>query len=235
MTPDVHLAVALVTAHFLGDFVLQSKGMAARKRNPSVLAMHVIIVATLSYGLAGAWTNWKIPVFIFTTHAIIDSIKARWGRNGPSTFVVDQLAHLVAIAVLVWWLDLTPVAFHWVNRFGDGATNVLAVTGATVLATKVAGIFIEKVIQPFQSHEIRDRGLLAGGVTIGRLERFLILVFVMINELGAIGFLIAAKSILRFGELREHRREAEYVIIGTMWSFACGLMVALVARWVLRL
>jgi hypothetical protein len=50
---------------------------------------------------------------------------------------------------------------------------------------------------------------------------------------GAIGFLIAAKSILRFGELRDHRKEAEYVIIGTMWSFACGLVVALATRAVL--
>jgi hypothetical protein len=50
------------------------------------------------------------------------------------------------------------------------------------------------------------------------------------GEPGAIGFLIAAKSILRFGELRAHRKEAEYVIIGTMWSFVCGLLVALAAR-----
>ncbi len=39
------------------------------------------------------------------------------------------------------------------------------------------------------------------------------------------GFFIAAKSIFRFGELKDHenRMEAEYITIGTMLSFSWGV------------
>ena len=42
-----------------------------------------------------------------------------------------------------------------------------------------------------------------------------------------IGLLIAAKSILRFGEVQKSRQVAEYVIIGTLASFAWVLAVSL--------
>ena len=69
----------------------------------------------------------------------------------------------------------------------------------------------------------------------GELERFLVYVLILVNQFEAIGFLIAAKSILRFGELKEDRRDAEYVIIGTMWSLVCGLLVTLATRAALHL
>ena len=228
-----HLLVALVTAHLVGDFVLQSRRMIARKTNLFVLLGHALIVAALSYLFAGAWVMWEIVVVILVTHAVIDFVKVRSRRHGLLAFSLDQTAHLLVIALLAWRLGVAPVALAWVARFGARASEVLIVVSAVIAATKVSGIVIEKAIRPFQEQlpaEAREHGFLAGGGTIGRLERFLILMFVLAGEPGAIGFLIAAKSILRFGELRDHRKEAEYVIIGTMWSFVCGLVVALAAR-----
>lgn len=236
MNTPVHLAVALVTAHLLGDFVFQSRRMIARKTNVLVLTGHALVVAALSYALAGAWAIWEIFVVILITHAAIDFIKVASKRHGLRAFSLDQGAHLAVIGVLIWRLDLAPVALSWVTRFGNRVTEVLVVTAAVIAASKVSGIIIEKAIRPFQEQlpaSVREQGFLAGGGTIGRLERLLILVFVLMGEPGAIGFLIAAKSVLRFGELRDHRKEAEYVIIGTMWSFVCGLVIALGARAVL--
>ena len=80
-----------------------------------------------------------------------------------------------------------------------------------------------------------SRGFADGGAAIGRLERLLIYLFVLCDALGAVGFLIAAKSIFRFGELSDHnnRLEAEYITIGTLLSFAVGFAVAMMFRWVL--
>jgi len=74
-----------------------------------------------------------------------------------------------------------------------------------------------------------DRGFDDGGKVIGQLERLLIYLFVLSDALGAVGFLIAAKSIFRFGELSDanNRLEAEYITIGTLTSFAVGLAIAL--------
>lgn len=67
---------------------------------------------------------------------------------------------------------------------------------------------------------------------IGQLERALIFVFVLVQQFSAIGFLIAAKSIFRFGELRDrsNRMEAEYIIIGTLISFLWAIVAALLTR-----
>jgi hypothetical protein len=59
---------------------------------------------------------------------------------------------------------------------------------------------------------------------------------------GTIGFLIAAKSILRFPEIAARdengsrmRAAAEYVIIGTLMSFIGGLGGGLLAREILTI
>ena len=54
-------------------------------------------------------------------------------------------------------------------------------------------------------------------------------------EIGVIGFLIAAKSISRFGETNNpaHRKEAEYILIGTMISFTVAIVPGLFVNWVL--
>jgi hypothetical protein len=73
---------------------------------------------------------------------------------------------------------------------------------------------------------IPRHGLSGGGRWIGLAERALLFLFVIFGMEIAIGFLIAAKSILRFGEIRNRvqRMEAEYVIIGTLISFAWGIL-----------
>lgn len=67
---------------------------------------------------------------------------------------------------------------------------------------------------------------------IGIIERLLVLIFVLIDAVEAIGFLLAAKSVFRFGDLRDgtDRKRTEYVLIGTLLSFAVAFVVSLCAR-----
>ena len=72
-----------------------------------------------------------------------------------------------------------------------------------------------------------DMSLPQGGKLIGRLERLMILMLLLADQPDAIGLLIAAKSILRFNELAaSDRRATEYVIIGTLASFAWAIATA---------
>ena len=80
------------------------------------------------------------------------------------------------------------------------------------------------------------RGFPGAGRLIGQVERLLIFVFILLGQYAAIGFLIAAKSVLRYGELKATdpasadtvRKEAEYVLIGTLlsvaWAIGAGLL-----------
>lgn len=67
------------------------------------------------------------------------------------------------------------------------------------------------------------------------LERLLILLFVLIGQWAGVGFLLAAKSIFRFGDLNEaqDRKLTEYIMIGTLLSFGIAMLGALVLRWLL--
>jgi hypothetical protein len=68
------------------------------------------------------------------------------------------------------------------------------------------------------------------GALIGNLERWLILAFVLMQHYEALGLLIAAKSIIRFGDAQT--RKSEYVLAGTLLSIfiavVAGLLVGMV-------
>ncbi len=70
------------------------------------------------------------------------------------------------------------------------------------------------------------------GRVIGFLERILIYFFVLNSHWGAIGFIVAAKGITRFRELKE-RSFAEYFLIGTLLSTILAGLVALLVRFFL--
>jgi hypothetical protein len=237
MTTQGHLAIALLCGHLLADFVSQTKRAAAMKTNPGVLTLHALVTAALPYLLVGAWPLWQIPAVTFLTHWLIDFIKVKSKRHGMAPFAVDQLAHAAVIFYLVQSIDVAPFVLRWVTRFGDVYSSVLIVISGAILVTTVSGIVVGYVVRDLQRGAAfpRDAGFPYGGESIGQLERFLVFVLILIGQFQAIGFLVAAKSILRFGELKEDRRDAEYVIIGTMWSLVCGLLVTLATRAALRL
>jgi hypothetical protein len=58
------------------------------------------------------------------------------------------------------------------------------------------------------------------------------LLLILIGQPAGVGFLITAKSILRFGDVREtsQRKMTEYIIIGTFMSFGWGLLIAVLTR-----
>lgn len=69
-------------------------------------------------------------------------------------------------------------------------------------------------------------------VMIGVIERLIVLMLVLAGEFTAVGFLITAKSILRFSDLDTtyKRKMTEFIIVGTMASFGWAIFVGLVAQ-----
>ncbi len=72
------------------------------------------------------------------------------------------------------------------------------------------------------------------GQYIGMLERVLVFTFISIGQWGAVGFLLAAKSIFRFGDLTrsKDRKLTEYILIGTFMSFGIAIATALATAWI---
>jgi hypothetical protein len=62
------------------------------------------------------------------------------------------------------------------------------------------------------------------GKWIGILERIIILVFLFMNQMVSIGFIVAIKSIARF-KMMENKIFAEYYLLGTLLSVAYTLIL----------
>ncbi|MDX1471964.1 MAG: DUF3307 domain-containing protein, partial [Flavobacteriaceae bacterium] len=67
------------------------------------------------------------------------------------------------------------------------------------------------------------------GKYIGILERLFVFTFILLGHWEAVGFLLTAKSVFRFGDLKDsrHRKLTEYVLIGTLLSFGIATLTAL--------
>lgn len=75
--------------------------------------------------------------------------------------------------------------------------------------------------------EIGRDTLLAGRV-IGALERLTLLILIMKSEYGALGLVLAAKSMARYSGIQQHMMTAEYYLLGTLLSTLAALVVGLI-------
>jgi hypothetical protein len=98
-----------------------------------------------------------------------------------------------------------------------------------VLSTTGIGYGIDVYLARFQMPNADDgEGLPSAGFHIGMLERLLVVAFVLLDLPSGVGFLLAAKSIFRFGDLQraESRQLTEYVLIGTLLSIGGAYLLA---------
>lgn len=227
-------AVALGFAHLVADFLLQPNRLIAAKRDPAsrlwALPVHVLLVAILSWAALGFAPALALIVSVALLHLAIDWVKLVWGGKGFAGFAADQAAHAAVI-----WLG----AALWPDAYASGLWSqpglapalgllpqAMAMAGGGIAAIIAGGYAVQAITGDFAIDD--PASLAAAGRLIGRLERALILLFVLVGQPDGIGFLIAAKSLLRFGEMTREpdRRVSEYVIVGTLASFGWGLGAA---------
>ena len=245
------MIIPLFTAHALADFVLQSEEDVSRKHVPLILFKHSFLAALISYLLVGMWRMWAIPVAILISHLVIDYIKVKLSRDDLKIFLMDQLAHMIMIVVISIFLtpaNQSSITSYWETLFGKLYYSSMVFVSGAIITIYAGGVVVGIIVEPFlnQLREIRRespsdsllvderlaRGFENGGIVIGQLERGLIFLLVLVNQPSAIGFLIAAKSVFRFGEIKEksNRMEAEYILIGTLVSFLYGLIFSFLTR-----
>lgn len=220
---------ALLFAHVLADFVFQSKWMVANKRNLGVLLLHVALVLLFSQ-LATGQVAAPALLVLALLHLLIDSVKTYAARPGLTAYLTDQVAHILSLILIA---HLVPGL--WSNGLlgliHEELPAAMALISGLILATVAGNYAIDFLMQSHsagtETSDTPSDGLPKGGKTIGLLERGLIFVLILSGQIAAIGFLVAAKSILRFGSVSTDRNASEYVIIGTLASFGWAILIAL--------
>lgn len=157
------------------------------------------------------------------------SIKTLFSKkeNKTSWFLIDQALHLISLFIL-WYLWFQPtIPFTEILNQPDLWIFAAALVFITIVSGIVIKVLLEKWTEALAKEE--DDSLNSAGKYIGILERLFVFTFIMTGNWGAIGFLIAAKSVFRFGDLREskNRKLTEYILIGTLLSFGIAIATGL--------
>lgn len=226
------ILLKLLSAHIIADFFLQfdrlCQGKYEKGANGVIAqAIHALIHAICAYLLLADWTQWLIPVVIFVTHFIIDTVKIKWHGNNTVGFLVDQLAH-VAVIIGLWWSTYADPGFVQASLSTPlHSIKFWSVLIGYMLVLKPSSLLIGMFIRGWTPSNMQSFGMPTAGRWIGYIERVLILTFVISGNIEGVGFLLAAKSIFRFGDLNKARevKITEYVLLGTLASFTIALLV----------
>lgn len=225
----------LILAHLLADFVLQTAWVAEHKRRPKALLLHGLAYLLCSLLLVWSSLDPALALMLLALTALhqgVDFLKDRVGQALPQLawlwFALDQAAHLLSIAAGLYLVSAADRAFL-ASSLARLDTQRLVQYLTLMVINLSAGRHVVNLICARHRPEID--GNEDPHALIGIFERLLITLSVLIGRYEVIGFMIAAKSIIRLpdanaldkqSESRAHRM-VNYYLIGTFVSYSWAI------------
>ncbi|WP_223034990.1 DUF3307 domain-containing protein [Hanstruepera marina] len=226
------LIIKLILAHLIGDFFLQPKKWVKDKEKKKLkspkLYIHVAIHIAIMFLIVWDLTKWPLLIAIGVFHFLIDTSKLLFQTKKTKRlwFFVDQLLHLLSIIIAFYiFTDNTLKADKLFTE------NTVLLLTCLLFLTQPVSIIMKAIFSKWNIKELTkgNESLKDAGKYIGMLERLLVFIFIVTGHWEAVGFLITAKSVFRFGDLKEskHRKLTEYILIGTLISFGIAIITGL--------
>ena len=230
----MQLFLVQLFGHMLGDFYMQCERMCSSKRDEGFksiwLYVHIILVFFVAWGVTWTVSFWWAAMLIAILHGAVDGIKSYLSRFKKITnrlFWLDQLIHVAVIGGVVW------LYYHWYGwdewqwlspyRAVMGLGFAFCLWPANFFIGEFLGVI--KVEKKEPNGKVKEvKSTLDPSRVIGSVERMLVFLFVWLGQYGAIGFLIAAKSVMRFPE--KGKGDEEYYLVGSLLSFGLAIMMA---------
>lgn len=221
------ILIKLFLAHLLGDFLFQPGSWVKAKERSKLKswqlyahsAVHFILIMILVADLK----FWYWALLLTIIHFTVDILKIYIQFRKKQTFLfIDQIIHFFVIC-LVWILynNTSLFLFEDLNHYIVLITFIYSIT-------QPSSILVSAFISRWKPEEgdKESASLSKAGSWIGVFERLFVFTFVTAGRWEAIGFLLAAKSVFRFGDLkdRKERKLTEYVLIGTLLSFGIAIL-----------
>jgi hypothetical protein len=204
-------------------------------------------------GLTGAWLaafqvagvaalfQWNGALFAAVVAIILFTGLSGWLVEPRGNVGVIQLVALLGL------LAAPVISGRELALNGPAAAGVDALFGTDANAVRLSVILLELLLLanevnllvrvvfavcglvPHRQDQSLDEEAFNAGRVIGILERWLMfLVVLWSDDLNALGFIVAAKGLMRMEQLKE-RDFAEYMLVGTLLSV---LFAVVVAKWV---
>lgn len=246
----------LMMGHLLGDFYFQTNELAEKKRTSiRYTALHCFIYSLVMFamllittGKLAESTYWALRIGVL--HLLVDEIKCVVQKYIKSKkyelpiFMVDQIIHL-GILFVISFLYTIQYNASWIQGASEnlmsGMQNALIIICAFLLCGKPAAIIVSlvfclipKTIEKADSENVKktdsdNKENIKIGSWIGILEREIILILGLLGQYGAIGFVIAAKSLARHSQLNEPAFAEKY-LVGTLLSSFMALLCIMMCK-----
>ena len=226
----------LMIGHLLGDFYFQTDNISEQKRvSLKYLLLHAVLYMTAVYcavifatGVAGEYL--RSMIILGALHMAIDWIKKKIEKKFKTQekykltiLEIDQLIHIW----ILWTFfshGLGKTDFKWFSEsFVNQISEYWIVGIAALLCGKPAAIVValvfERIPKTLQKadEQVNQTESLKIGSWVGILEREIILILGLLGQFGAIGFVLAAKSLARHSQLN-NQAFAEKYLVGTLLS-----------------
>lgn len=198
-----------------------------------------LLYATTVVVLTGVWRPvWSPIAFIsvltlqhLVVRWIYDKKLHAWGSWG---WIVAQASHIATVILVgsVAYPEGIEIVFAKTRIALENQAFWIAAFGYALILWP-AGKLVEIATRRWTPQmRTASRGLPEAGRWIGYLERALIVSFILVGKPAAIAVLVAAKGVLRFGEVRDpaNRELAEYILIGSMLSYGVAMAVGYMLR-----
>jgi hypothetical protein len=222
----------LVLAHLIGDFFLQPQKWVKDKEKKKLksvwLYVHAAIHIALMFLLIWDLSYSTLILTIGLSHLIIDGLKLilQDKKTKRLFFFIDQLLHVMVLLVL--GILLYQDDFEFTLKL---SANHLLLVICVAFLTIPTSIIMKTIFSKWNISKLTkdNESLKDAGQYIGVLERLLVFIFILVGHWEAVGFLITAKSVFRFGDLTasKERKLTEYILIGTLVSFGIAILISL--------
>jgi len=234
------LLLWLVIGHVIADFYLQPMSWVHDRNNrhfkSTKVVWHSLVHGVLGFIALAVWQHhydfevssaaFGYAMLITISHYFIDIGKS-YSSKGVIPFLLDQLAHLLVILLITLNLSEPPSISEQLLAFISTPGNLIIGLGYLLVLTP-ASVMIRMLLERWAYMGNEEESLPQAGNLIGQLERVLLLTCILIDSWAAVGFILAAKSVFRFGDLTasKDRKLTEYVMLGTLVSILVTLSVA---------
>ena len=235
------LLAALIIGHLVSDFFLQPMSW-VNDRNThhfkaKKLYLHVLVHGVVSAVILALWEysyGWQqlstvllSTAAIMLSHYLIDIAKS-YSNKGVVPFLLDQIAHIAVIIALCIYITDNQSLIAYVSALATNPKVLWVVCGYLIILSPSA-VFIRMMLERLTANFSSEGSLPLAGQSIGMIERVLMLSFILLDQFAGLGFLLAAKSVFRFGDLSasKDKKLTEYVMLGTLLSVSVTLFVGL--------
>jgi hypothetical protein len=239
----------LLVAHFVADFYLQKYEwimckVENKERSLGLfkhILVHVVLTSTALFlgGVGIGIAYFSALAIIVLTHYAIDIWKT-YQSFVLRYFLADQVGHLIVISLVSVWLSGTALTAIQTSIIGFFDASTIMLIALYLISFKpislIISLALNKYATQFEADKDSSEGLSSAGELIGYFERGLIITFIIFDHFAGVGFLLAAKSVFRFGDMRREtdRKLTEYIMLGTLISFSFAIVFGKSASYLLE-